>query len=843
MAKDKFSDKHFMKLALKQAAKGFYTTSPNPAVGCVIVRNGKILGKGYHHQAGQPHAEVMAMRDAQERHEDIRGATVYVTLEPCSHYGRTPPCAKALCDAGVRRVVMATLDPNPKVAGRGKVMLEEAGIEVRVGVCARKAEDLNRAFLYSITAKRPWVFTKHAISLDGKVALASGESRWITGLEARSDVQRLRLWSDAIITSHETVKADNPRMNVRVRELPEDVRKRLDLDLISSPLKVIIDSHGTLCRDRNTALLEPYGIFATGENYIVVGTHEPFAAIDPEPDEVCLEERASQVAATSLEESTGAGAAHKVLVCNKNTPRVSKKLEQPSNKAAAADTAVSADATTTEAAPLATSTTPAGAASQAQAEKTAKSKAKAKTTSKAASKGKAARKAKAAAAAQAEVTPQDAAIEAQAAAITTADATTAKASAQQTKRTQGKGKKGTAAPATAAAAATAAADSTSASAINSTAATAASSSTAVSGKSDELADQAQGLRQLSENRKEAALASALAEAERITSAADAAQEAAEAAVERDANSAFGVVSGASSELNVKHSLTAAMTAEAMADEADDAAADACAAADAAEAMALEFPTKAKVAAAPTKDTFATAEESLAAALSASAAQDKAAHKGKKAKGKKELVNADFEQAAAAAVVAAQAEAAAQAVSDSDSDSDSETTTVTKAKGKTKNKAKHHGAKGKVGKSMLAATDPLRTFVPKVLLQGNNFRVEAWTEHTSIVYVPMVKDAQGQEHASLEAVLDFLGAKEIRVAMVEAGGKLSSAFMAEGLINECYCYVSPMLLGEGAREGFVLPEIAHLSQALRFSKVEITQLGHDVRLDLRGPIFGEGKGGN
>ena len=836
MAKDKFSDKHFMKLALKQAAKGFYTTSPNPAVGCVIVRNGKILGKGYHHQAGQPHAEVMAMRDAQERHEDIIGATVYVTLEPCSHYGRTPPCAKALCDAGVRRVVMATLDPNPKVAGRGKAMLEEAGIEVRVGVCARKAEDLNRAFLYSITAKRPWVFTKHAISLDGKVALASGESRWITGLEARSDVQRLRLWSDAIITSHETVKADNPRMNVRVRELPEDVRKRLDLDLISSPIKVIIDSHGTLCQDRNTSLLEPYGIFASGENYIVVGTHEPFAAVDPEQEELSLDDRASQVAATSLEDGSGAGAAHKVLVCNKNTPRVSKKLEQPTNKAAvAADTTSSADATTAEAASPATTTPDGAAAAKAQAEKTGKSKAKA--TSKAASKGKAASKAKAATAAAAQ---DGAATEAQAA----ANATTTKAPAHQTKKTQGKGKKGSAALATTAA--DSASVTTATTAMHSAAATVGSTGSADAAKSDELEDQAQGLRQLSENRKEAALASALAEAERITSAADAAQEAAEAAVERDANSAFGVVSGASSELNVKHSLTAAMTAEALADESDDADTDAdadAAAADAsAEAMALEFPTKAKAVATTSEDTFATAEESLAAALSASAAQDKAAHKGKKAKGKKELVNADFEQAAAAAVVAAQAEAAAQAAADSDSCTETELTTATKAKGKAKNKAKHHGAKGKVGESMLAATDPLRTFVPKVLLQGKNFRVEAWTEHTSIVYVPMVKDAQGQEHASLEAVLDFLGAKEIRVAMVEAGGKLSSAFMAERLINECYCYVSPMLLGQGAREGFVLPEIAHLNQALRFSKVEVTQLGHDVRLDLRGPIFGEDKGG-
>ena len=292
MAKDKQSDKHFMKLALKQARRGFYTTSPNPAVGCVIVRDGKVLGKGYHHQAGQPHAEIMAMRDAEERGNTICGATVYVTLEPCSHYGRTPPCAKALCEALVKRVVIAMGDPNPKVSGRGIAMLEEAGIEVKVGVCEKQAQELNRAFLYSITHKRPWVFVKYGMSLDSKLALSSGESQWITGIDARADVQRLRLWSDVIITSHATVKSDNPRMTVRVRELPDEVRKKLDLDLIRQPRRVVIDSMGTLCAERNLRLLEPYSLFKDGENYIVVGCAESLSLYK---DQVIVDKKAAEL--------------------------------------------------------------------------------------------------------------------------------------------------------------------------------------------------------------------------------------------------------------------------------------------------------------------------------------------------------------------------------------------------------------------------------------------------------------------------------------------------------------------------------------------------------------------
>ncbi len=292
MAKDKQSDKHFMKLALKQARRGFYTTSPNPAVGCVIVRDGKVLGKGYHHQAGQPHAEIMAMRDAEERGNTICGATVYVTLEPCSHYGRTPPCAKALCEAHVKRVVIAMGDPNPKVSGRGIAMLEEAGIEVKGGVGEKQAQELKRAFIYSITHKRPWVFGKYGMSLYSKLALSSGEEQWITGIDARADVQRLRLWSDVIITSHATVKSDNPRMTVRVRELPEDVRKKLDLDLIRQPRRVVIDSMGTLCAERNLRLLEPYSLFKDGENYIVVGCAESLSLYK---DQVIVDKKAAEL--------------------------------------------------------------------------------------------------------------------------------------------------------------------------------------------------------------------------------------------------------------------------------------------------------------------------------------------------------------------------------------------------------------------------------------------------------------------------------------------------------------------------------------------------------------------
>ncbi|MGP4950971.1 bifunctional diaminohydroxyphosphoribosylaminopyrimidine deaminase/5-amino-6-(5-phosphoribosylamino)uracil reductase RibD [Psychrobacter sp. T6-1] len=216
-------DSYFMMLAIEQAKLGLYTTRPNPAVGCVIVQAQQVVGQGYHPKAGQPHAEVFALKDAGEQ---AIGATAYVTLEPCSHTGRTPPCALALIEAGIKRVVVAGLDPNPQVAGRGVRLLKEAGIEVSVGVLTEQAEALNRGFLKAMRTQMPYVRLKIATSLDGRTAMATGESKWITGPAAREDVQKLRARSGAIITGSETVIQDNPQLNVRSNQLgvsPEQV--------------------------------------------------------------------------------------------------------------------------------------------------------------------------------------------------------------------------------------------------------------------------------------------------------------------------------------------------------------------------------------------------------------------------------------------------------------------------------------------------------------------------------------------------------------------------------------------------------------------------------------------
>lgn len=216
-------DRYFMMLAIEQAKQGIYTTRPNPAVGCVIVQAEVIVGQGFHPKVGQPHAEVFALKDAGVR---AVGATAYVTLEPCSHTGRTPPCALALVEAGVKRVVIAGLDPNPQVAGRGVSLLEQAGVEVTVGVLTEQAEVLNRGFLKAMRTKMPYVRLKIATSLDGRTAMASGESKWITSAAARVDVQKLRAQSAVIITGSETVIADNPQLNVRSSQLgvpPEQI--------------------------------------------------------------------------------------------------------------------------------------------------------------------------------------------------------------------------------------------------------------------------------------------------------------------------------------------------------------------------------------------------------------------------------------------------------------------------------------------------------------------------------------------------------------------------------------------------------------------------------------------
>lgn len=205
-------DAYFMTLAIEQAKRGIYTTRPNPAVGCIVVKDNHIIGSGFHPKAGKPHAEVFALREAGRQ---AQGATAYVTLEPCSHTGRTPPCAMALIEAGINRVVIAGLDPNPKVAGRGMTMLVEAGIEVSIGVGKQQAEQLNLGFLKAMRSSMPYVRLKIATSLDGRTAMASGESKWITGNAAREDVQKLRALSGAIITGSQTIIDDNPSLNVR----------------------------------------------------------------------------------------------------------------------------------------------------------------------------------------------------------------------------------------------------------------------------------------------------------------------------------------------------------------------------------------------------------------------------------------------------------------------------------------------------------------------------------------------------------------------------------------------------------------------------------------------------
>ena len=205
-------DESYMKEALKEARKGWGLTSPNPMVGAVVVRDGVIVGRGYHHGAGLPHAEPNALADAGGK---TVGATLYVTLEPCCTFGRTPPCTEAIKKAGIRRVVVGCTDCNPKHAGRGLAILREAGIDVVSGICEKECLELNAAFFWWISTGRPYVRLKMAMTLDGKIATASGDSKWITGAAARRYVQKLRRGSDAIMVGGETVRKDDPELIVR----------------------------------------------------------------------------------------------------------------------------------------------------------------------------------------------------------------------------------------------------------------------------------------------------------------------------------------------------------------------------------------------------------------------------------------------------------------------------------------------------------------------------------------------------------------------------------------------------------------------------------------------------
>lgn len=233
------NDQVHMAHALRLAQQGLYSTHPNPRVGCVIVADQQVVGEGWHRRAGEPHAEVNALRQAGAR---AQGATAYVTLEPCSHHGLTPPCAEALVASGVQRVVIAMQDPNPQVAGRGIAHLRAQGIQVDIleGELSREARVLNCGFVKRMETSLPFVRLKLAMSLDGRTAMASGESQWITGPAARADVQNLRARSSAIITGAETVMTDNARLTVRAEELALSAELR-DLALSRPPLRIVID--------------------------------------------------------------------------------------------------------------------------------------------------------------------------------------------------------------------------------------------------------------------------------------------------------------------------------------------------------------------------------------------------------------------------------------------------------------------------------------------------------------------------------------------------------------------------------------------------------------------------
>jgi diaminohydroxyphosphoribosylaminopyrimidine deaminase/5-amino-6-(5-phosphoribosylamino)uracil reductase len=240
-------DVDFMHMALELASRATRATSPNPKVGCVIVKEGVVLGRGWTQPVGQAHAEVMALRDAASQGHDVSGATAYVTLEPCSHYGRTPPCANALIEARIARVVAAIQDPFPEVAGRGLKMLQDAGIEVECGVLEKEAREMNNGFLKRMETGKPWVRLKVAASLDGRTALPNGHSQWITAEEARQDGHLWRARADAILTGIGTVEADDPLMNVRGVSVEKQPRKIvLDSHLRISPLANILKEDGAL---------------------------------------------------------------------------------------------------------------------------------------------------------------------------------------------------------------------------------------------------------------------------------------------------------------------------------------------------------------------------------------------------------------------------------------------------------------------------------------------------------------------------------------------------------------------------------------------------------------------
>lgn len=260
-------DEHWMRRALQLAAKGRGRTSPNPLVGVVIERGGKVLGEGWHRQAGGPHAEVAALNDAAERGHAVRRATMYVTLEPCSTTGRTPPCTKAIIEAGIGRVVIAAVDPNPEHEGRALKILRRKGIAVVIGVLADRSTALNEAFNHWIVKRAPFVVAKAAMTLDGKIATASGDSKWITGPESGRMAMRLRFEADAILLGVNTILADDPSLTCRDSRASERVRKAIR--------RIVVDSRART--PMNAKLIRDEW---AGDTVIVVGKNAPKTRVE-----------------------------------------------------------------------------------------------------------------------------------------------------------------------------------------------------------------------------------------------------------------------------------------------------------------------------------------------------------------------------------------------------------------------------------------------------------------------------------------------------------------------------------------------------------------------------------
>jgi len=292
MSSEVSADVEYMARALTLARRGLYTTDPNPRVGCVLVKDGEIVGEGWHERAGEPHAEIIAIKQAGD---NARGATAYVTLEPCCHTGRTPPCTGALTEAGVIRVVAAMEDPNPLVAGKGLQSLRDGGVEVVSGVLKSQAESLNPGFVTRMRHQRPFIRVKLATSIDGKTAMANGESKWITGDAARADVQRLRARSSAILTGSGTVLSDDPSLNVR------------DLDIGRQPMRVIVDANLSTPETAKMLRLEGSTLIATASEdadqaEILVSAGAEVICLPAGPDKVDLSALMHHLAAQEVNE-------------------------------------------------------------------------------------------------------------------------------------------------------------------------------------------------------------------------------------------------------------------------------------------------------------------------------------------------------------------------------------------------------------------------------------------------------------------------------------------------------------------------------------------------------------